>query len=297
MELEPTATSVQIHAPLANDQIRLLRLHPAVSRDVPLSGTLETRSLLEKPEYEALSYAWDGAFDDQEIPDGVLLVRGQERTIKGNLSHALQRLRHSEVRHSERDRILWIDAVCINQEDLIERKAQVGMMADIYSSARGVIAWLGEDSAKGDGQVIFDQCMELTRISHSRWSRGWRHAILGILEVVPGGSSHLGPLVHKVLYPVVALTTHEGKSGDTTFFERRYFKRRWCIQEIVLAKELTMACGSWTLPWSTVANCWEDLAAHWTNRCLRPGRPPPKKRHPYHTICSPMVLDVPMPGS
>jgi hypothetical protein len=48
---------------------------------------------------------------------------------------------------------LWADAICINQEDLQERKQQLGLMGSIFSNAKYVIAWFGSDD--GDAEEVF----------------------------------------------------------------------------------------------------------------------------------------------
>ncbi|KAG5807705.1 hypothetical protein H9Q74_007679 [Fusarium xylarioides] len=56
---------------------------------------------------------------------------------------------HSEASTHGRGVPLWIDAICINQDDIAERNSQVAMMSQIYGSARCVVAWLGEEDAIG----------------------------------------------------------------------------------------------------------------------------------------------------
>ena len=107
-------------------QIRHEPLSPLVSDATPEAGP-ETR-------FEALSSVWgDDAPFDQIFLDGddVYMEIGQ------NLSIALRCLRLAN-----RTRILWIDALCINQTDLDEKNAQVTLMYKIYSQARdAVIFW------------------------------------------------------------------------------------------------------------------------------------------------------------
>ena len=55
------------------------------------------------------------------------------------------------------ERIIWIDAICINQEDNDEKGQQVQSMAKIYAKASRVIVWLGR--AAGDS----DQALEVIR--------------------------------------------------------------------------------------------------------------------------------------
>lgn len=95
--------------------------------------------------FEALSYVWG-------TPDFkyTLITCGGDIAISTNLATALRYIRHPELA-----RDLWIDAVCINQEDVNERGHQVKMMGKIYTLALGVLVWLGEDP-NDEAQNILD---------------------------------------------------------------------------------------------------------------------------------------------
>lgn len=65
---------------------------------------------------------------------------GSQFLVTASLYEAL-----SYLRYPDRTRTLWIDAVCINQDDIEERAAQVAIMRLIYTQADRVIIWLGVD--------------------------------------------------------------------------------------------------------------------------------------------------------
>ena len=89
-------------------------------------------------------------------------VNEGEFAIAVNLHDALVRLRDEDE-----DRILWIDAICINQDDKQECGHQVQQMASIYENARQVIIWLGEATNSTD--LLFDSLRALER-------QAWKHA-------------------------------------------------------------------------------------------------------------------------
>ncbi|KAF2185813.1 heterokaryon incompatibility, partial [Zopfia rhizophila CBS 207.26] len=91
-------------------------------------------SLDDHPPYEALSYEW-------KKHEGLTDILCESSTIEVtlNLASALDMLRHPS-----RERVLWVDGTCINQENDIEKGAQVPMMRDIYAKAKSVIVWLGK---------------------------------------------------------------------------------------------------------------------------------------------------------
>lgn len=85
--------------------------------------------------YEALSYVW-GKPSSRHL----ISCNNKEFAIGQNLETALRRLRSNSVA-----RVVWIDAICINQDDLDERSSQLQIMGDIYSQAQDVVIWLGDD--------------------------------------------------------------------------------------------------------------------------------------------------------
>ncbi|KAK3989003.1 hypothetical protein QBC44DRAFT_381812 [Cladorrhinum sp. PSN332] len=116
-----------------NSQIRLLQLEAGAGED-PLACFLEVVNLEGCPEYDALSYVWG----DPEVTESINL-HGREHHVAINLYDALKRLRHPD-----KHRRLWIDALCINQKDSREKEGQIGLMDKIYSRAKEVCMWLGE---------------------------------------------------------------------------------------------------------------------------------------------------------
>jgi hypothetical protein len=90
--------------------------------------------------YEALSYVWGSTEKEAEITLDVNIV-----PITSNLYMALQ-----HVRSEDEDRIFWVDAICINQEDEREKTHQVKQMGHIYKEAERVVVWLGKGTEESD---------------------------------------------------------------------------------------------------------------------------------------------------
>ncbi|TVY90273.1 Heterokaryon incompatibility protein 6,OR allele [Lachnellula willkommii] len=112
--------------------IRLAFLQPG-SRDDPIRINLKHTTFADKPKYESLSYTWGSASNVKSIEINSLFV-----SVRRNLDKAL---RH--FRRKDQERVLWIDAICINQADDAEKSWQVMLMADIYRRAQRVLVWLG----------------------------------------------------------------------------------------------------------------------------------------------------------
>jgi hypothetical protein len=90
--------------------------------------------------YEALSYVWGE-------PDNKLsiFIQSLRFDITKNLHAALLQLRNHTI-----ERVMWVDAICIDQENLEEKAEQVQIMARIYGQANRVIVWLGEAAENSD---------------------------------------------------------------------------------------------------------------------------------------------------
>jgi hypothetical protein len=121
--------------PLLQDHFRLLYLEHG-DKDSAIHCRLATFELQSAPAYEALSYTWGEAVLSHEIT-----CNGSSLQVTSNLHDALQYLRPIDG-----ERIMWIDAVCINQTNPQERTAQVGIMKNIYSKSDHVVIWLGKDT-------------------------------------------------------------------------------------------------------------------------------------------------------
>jgi hypothetical protein len=87
----------------------------------------------QAPSYTALSYAWGDSAKQQPMLVGERLFY-----ITEALAIALEHLQEED-----KTLIIWIDAICINQSDKVEKSAQVQRMGEMYSNATVVLAWLG----------------------------------------------------------------------------------------------------------------------------------------------------------
>jgi hypothetical protein len=133
------------YSPLSlGSHIRLLRLLPHEDQNAPIQCQLFNYSLQELGKrthpYDALSYVWGGSDKHQSISIG---EHGLHVTEK--LHEALSRLRHRSI-----ERIIWVDAVCIDQEKEQEKEQQIQFMAKIYAQANRVVVWLGEAADNSD---------------------------------------------------------------------------------------------------------------------------------------------------
>ncbi|KAK4041250.1 heterokaryon incompatibility protein-domain-containing protein [Parachaetomium inaequale] len=194
-------------------------------------------------EYYALSYTWGAPTEHGPLstpsdgPNCPILCNGKLLHITANLQCVLFRIRQLP---GLVDKKLWIDAICVNQQDERERSDQVRLMANIYSTAAVVVSWLGEQ----------DQHTEPA------------FALLGKLRAVSDHSPYLLDRLSK-LSPdshdygddeqMAAFSCRQSWVSVAHVFQRTYFTRVWIIQEVVLAKTVKVLCGGHELDWSVIA--------------------------------------------
>ncbi|KAI4268829.1 MAG: hypothetical protein L6R38_007708 [Xanthoria sp. 2 TBL-2021] len=141
------AEGTDIHVPLDSpNEIRLLHVHPSRDSDA-ITCSLVVADFSTKPEYYALSYTW-GPPTQEAQQRGMtsrsccpITCNGATILVTENLFHFL---RHA-ARNFNNKGPWWIDAICINQANVLERNQQILKMADIYATACLVVVWLGED--------------------------------------------------------------------------------------------------------------------------------------------------------
>ncbi|RPB02989.1 HET-domain-containing protein [Choiromyces venosus 120613-1] len=205
------------------DSIRLVELQPGAPED-ELRVEIQHTRLSEAPEYETLSYEWAGNRKEATVRCG----RGEEIPVPLNLRAALKRLRDRE-----RPRRIWIDAICINQDNLEERGAQVSVMTQIYQGAQGVLIWIREEEP--DTAEAFKL---IPKLAESWDNQGPQDDPTSTEPPAEEEDAHAKELEHP-------------KIGDAIIdaFTRSYFTRTWIIQEILVSKKATVICGSNRIDW------------------------------------------------
>lgn len=215
------------------DEIRLLELQPAEQTSDQLCCRLSTVVLSNPPAYEALSYVWGDA--NEKIP---IVVNDRSFGVTTNLSAGLRRIRRQDV-----SVLLWVDAICINQQDIPERNRQVQLMRQIYMQAEQALLWLGESNE--DSELA----MDLIR----RWSP----------PLAPQISRSTSRGVAEVLKLVCDPFEVRAWEALRSFFQRPYWERSWILQEVILSKRATLICGSQTVSWQALDDAqltWVQLS-------------------------------------
>jgi hypothetical protein len=233
---------------LTNTQIRLISFPQSVAETVEeLQLSIHEYSLDSLPVYHALSYTWGPPrLDDPAYTEADRLsitINGLNVKVYPNLFDALQSLRSSQLTEH-----YWIDAICINQDDILEREAQVGIMDRIYKSAKQVDLWLGKSG---------ELASEVTRM------------IINMAEAGPGGVERVYrqeqipnqyELNAKVMR-IFDLPAEMGKEWEAflDFFDRSWFHRTWVRQEVALSKSAIALWDGKVIPWEAMVLCAQFL--------------------------------------
>jgi hypothetical protein len=210
-----------------------------------LSAILKTFNLTDAPPYFALSYAW--ATQEQDVP---LKVDDRLLFVSLSLASAIRQLQESPINDSTlntRVEWLWIDKICINQDNLGERSAQVQIMGSIYSQAIRTLIWLGPDS---------DSC-----------SMAWR--LIDQIYNVFQGENPCAKFVADISFRMYSEQNpaasglpgwdHELWRHLRKLFELPWFTRTWIIQEVALSRgDPIFLHGQRTYPWHRLgwASSW-----------------------------------------
>lgn len=190
-------------------EIRLLSLHPG-EWDAPIHCTREIVTLADSPSYHALSYVWG----DPEIRQDIS-VHDRIVSVTQNLGIVLRYLRFEN-----RSRRLWIDALCIDQNNRQERNTQVRMMGDIYAAANVVLIWIGEA----------DQ---------------WTNQAFDAMDAIDQGDMNHPGNTEIFTFCIKAIEN------------RPWFSRVWIMQELSLAsQDPIVLCGGRLTTWSAFLSAW-----------------------------------------
>ncbi|KAI0970422.1 heterokaryon incompatibility protein-domain-containing protein [Xylaria arbuscula] len=201
---------------IGEDDIRILRLLPGRAGD-PIQVQVQHVSMSIEQEYTAVSYAWGNRMALRTI-----FCEGKSIQVPMNLSRAL-----TYMRHPSQHLYLWVDAICINQKDEVEKSRQVRRMRTIFMKAKKVKVWLGHD----------------TRRSAKRVFRA--------MEVMTGEDFETAPPPEDLFWRDIE-----------RLFRKQWFSRLWCLQEVILAADADVQWGTEVAPWKKVAE-----TATWIRSC------------------------------
>ncbi|CAI6266865.1 unnamed protein product [Periconia digitata] len=195
--------------------IRLIRIKPGTKQS-NIEIEIETSNLDSNVEYTALSYVWG---ENPSLPSSIV-YDGQNVPVTRNLWEVMLRFRAERLVG-----LLWVDAICINQQDNDEKSMQVNMMRDIYKQAAKVIFWLGEQEEYDEDAV------KLIKVFNENNKRPVDRAF-------PSG------MHSKELSDLGLPYDDPGWSGWASLLCRPWFGRVWIVQEFLNASYAVFKTGS-----------------------------------------------------
>ncbi|KAI0487733.1 HET-domain-containing protein [Xylaria cf. heliscus] len=212
-------------------QVRLLQIAPGRD-DEPIRCSYQIASVNENVPYYTLSYVW-GKMDRNRT----IIVEGTKAELTDNLFDAL-----TCIRHEHRPRYLWVDALCINQQDREEKTAQVNMMHRIYSNCLQCNMWLGK---------ISDISIGATEEETLKAAKG----ALGAIQVLAGkgSDSHLPPYL--------ANREQKMRAGKALkeLMHTAWWSRIWTVQEATSPRDATILWGPLSISWNFMKLAAERL--------------------------------------
>jgi hypothetical protein len=206
---EPLGTTIR--------RFRLLRLFKGTYKE-PLCATIFQAELDEPTEleYDSLSYAWE-----PHGPTHSIQVNGQLLDIRENMDSALRGLRQIQ-----KDRVLWIDTICINREDFEETANQLQLMPAIYQKARNVVVNLGPPTP--ETELMFDY---MHRFENELNERGYTS-----LPASDGVFKNSWLYVRHRMDGCKNSATKQLQESMISLLSHSWFYRAWVLQDVFVAR-------------------------------------------------------------
>ncbi|KAK4455346.1 heterokaryon incompatibility protein-domain-containing protein [Podospora aff. communis PSN243] len=237
--------------------------NPEIHPVTPLCAELVHSSFDHVVPYEALSYCWTGHRRATSAQDRHLEARMDRRILikdpAGNVAGfiPISRSLESALAHirGHTDKPLFVDQVCINQQDLVEKNYLVKRMGEIYTKAERVLAWLGPPTPEAEEFMTFMRQLEedsteaFYRLAdhNSAAFNALRRAVVADNPNSDGNSG--GSDADQLREQAEAIWDGLPLRGFFDLCSRQWFGRMWIVQEACLPKHLAFVCGSWVFEW------------------------------------------------
>jgi hypothetical protein len=244
-----------IYSPLDGNiqEIRLLELQPAEEPGAPLCGILRPVSLASSPTkstltYETISYVWGKPEFDKSM-----FVAGQALPITSRVEHMLTKLRYKN-----KTRTLWIDSICIDQSNMHERSQQILLMRKVYSEGQHNIAYITQPS---DGRRMEQNIQKGMEIMKKICSKDNATLATFRKENEWFFQGKRAMLKRRSNDSDLVLDDDAGKALSSFLQARHrwsFWGRIWIVQEMALAKKVTLMCEDAELDWDLISSFLRD---------------------------------------
>ena len=250
---QPKRMTGVLYEPLPDPQsIRLLSLKPGNFND-HIESSLRVVSLNDRPTYEALSYVVGDTSIKTPIDCNEWSI-----DITENLQAALVHLRSATT-----ERVLWVDQICINQNDIKERNQQVSMMGQIFHKPQRVVVWLG--AADDETPKVWHLLIELAAMQDIEDLEKYH------MDLMLKPRSFTGPAevehIHQWSSPALPqrLSSLPPKDSPQWNALRRllscpWFHRVWTFQEGIVGPHCDVYYGLYMMPWLQLSDASKAIS-------------------------------------
>ncbi|KAF5556110.1 heterokaryon incompatibility het-6 [Fusarium napiforme] len=210
------------YPPLFGNYIRILDVNFKGGNSEPICN-FRVVPLDDPPEYTAISYCWDNSADIARIE----FHNGDSLPLSQTLQDLFRSLKKKSSMFT-----VWIDAICINQQDTAEKEFQVPLMGKIYSRSAEVLVWLGNSD-------------DVTKRAFRFMKRDENNIETTPEPLVRSTSFYdkFRSLYRKVPRPSRQETDESGLESMLLLLQRPWFQRVWVIQEVAAGKNIQVVCG------------------------------------------------------
>lgn len=213
-------TPSYVYDELPEHYVRVLKITAVEPRIV---CSLESYPLDKAPAFHAVSYAWG----DKGVIHVTILCDDQELLVTPHLHEGLRRMTVSTGVE-----FLWVDAICIDQCNNQEKAQQVRQMHTIFKTAAAVFIWLGEEDETSTVAMSSIRSMRtaIKILAHRHHDYHGAFMMAGL------------PPPERSVWTAIS-----------KLYNRSWMHRVWVIQEVLLARQLSVFCGNTTLDWESFA--------------------------------------------
>ncbi|KAF4962406.1 hypothetical protein FSARC_9515 [Fusarium sarcochroum] len=255
-----------VYKPLSQEsqEFRLIRLC-CTPKTKLINLELRHASVSDNVAYHAVSYVWGDLEDIAQVT-----VDGQDFSVSRNLVALLQQLLDKGV-----TAWLWTDSICINQADQREKAWQVNAMDQIYGNAKLVYLWLGPSNPQTDMSMELLHKYGRQIVVDLGGTEPWDNEKLNkqLFKALSTGKKP-SPGTHQAVHLFYNLYKERGLhrpsedrpledypllNGIRDLMERPFWRRVWIIQEVTLAQEALVMCGSASMPIEYISEAIDTL--------------------------------------
>ncbi|KAF1979633.1 hypothetical protein BU23DRAFT_101946 [Bimuria novae-zelandiae CBS 107.79] len=227
-----TTVSMLYGEALQSNELRLACLSAVSGRNAQIHVELEVYADDDHPEYECTSYTWGGEDNDNTKCRPIYMGTYWDVLLQTKNCHSMLQ----NIRPWRGVRMVWVDAICIDQSNMVERASQVAKMGQIYENCTRVIVYLGPDWTQSTRRFPVRQSLDSLQLSEHPAATS--RSVFNLLDML----------------------------------SRRYFSRVWVVQELLLSPRAIIRVGDteFRADAEILLRMQEDFPTGWFDDCEAP---------------------------